>query len=176
MKKIKFMAIVAVSLFISSYSYAKPVCLLGVTPNGTPCGQITQTSTVPVKPNVSGGSSNTKECDFMELEWEHIKRNIYALKSKAKGKLKNLRKDFEKDKKNFKANYKRKQGKWARQNHKTKDWIVADYRNEWNNLINEYAMKTEAIIELASPEIKDWRERKRKIKERYSNLNCKSKK
>ena len=173
------MVIVAVSLFISSYSYGSEICLGGVTPSGKKCDQNTQTTTIPVKPDVSGGSSGGNTCVVLKGTWENHKINIAKIRREAKGKLKNLKKSFKYDKRAFKAKYKRTRLPQARKQHKTKAWIRSDYRRQWNRYKNlkkkKYYSARKAIIEHAKSEIMWRKEDMRKIKEEYGR-KCKSKK
>ncbi len=186
MKSIKFMAIVVVSLFISSYSYGTGPCLLGV---GEGCDPSTQSTTTPAAAHgydVTGGSSRMTSksmCATLEKDWKNKKLKIASIKSTAKEKIKKLKKHIlaKYNKRDYKARYIRERLPVVKKHRKTKAWRQNDYRKRWYKYKDGrkrlYYKRREAIIKSAKSKIMVHKKEKIVIKNEYNvKYNCKSKK
>lgn len=180
------MAIVAISLFISNYSYAEEICLLGVTPSGEKCGQ---TTTVPqnvgVKPgghshDGAGGSWN--ECKVLKLEIDAHKSEYARIKKVAKKEKQKIKKKYsiyiKNERKAFKKRYKRKIPR-LRKEGKTDAWIKNDRRRQWNGYKNKkkkkYIDKLKAINKKVKYEAR-WRKKRVLEIKKIWRRKCKHKK
>lgn len=190
------MAIVVVSLFISSYSSAdgsKANFHLLEGDASVPPTQKTTTPATAHKYDASGGSSRSTSmpiCKALEKDWKNDKSKMASIKSTAKVKVKKLKKLYKYDKEEFKKIYLSKRvpylrKKFAGKQHLTRAQMISvlkkDIRDQWARYKKskkvKYYKARDALYDRARSEAKKLKQEMLVIKKEYNEMyKCKSKK